>query len=104
MLSKPEALGISGISLRGVWLLRGRQPVDRRHDVGAGCAMEQANRSFEVKGKRRVANPTRANSEAPGRGGVACSRAEAPVMGVARRSHGVLEMNAITLRKEGRSR
>lgn len=104
MLSKPEALGISGISLRGVWLLRGRQPVYRRHDFGPGFAMEHENLSFDVKGKRRVANTTSANTDAIGRGGVACSSDEAPVTGVERRSHGVLEMKAINLRKEGRSR
>jgi hypothetical protein len=104
MLSKPEAPGISGISLRGVWLLRARQPVYRRHDFGSGFVMEHENLSFDVKGKRQVANTTSANTDAIGRGGVACSSEEALVMGVERRSHGVLEMESINLRKEGRNR
>jgi hypothetical protein len=38
VLSKPETPIFSGISLPGVWLLRGRQPVYRRHDLSSGFA------------------------------------------------------------------
>jgi hypothetical protein len=66
--------------------------------------MELENLSVDVKGKRQVANTTSANTDATDRDGVACSSDEAPVMGAERRSHGVLEMKSINLRKEGRSR
>ena len=85
MLSKPEAPGISGIGLRGVWLLRGRQPVYRRHDFGSGFVMEHENLSFDVKGKRQVANTTSANTDAIGRGGVACSSDLARLLALLRR-------------------
>jgi hypothetical protein len=97
-LSKPEAPIISGISSRGVWLLREWQPVYRRHDLGSGFATEHGNLSVDVKGKRRVANTTSANTDAIGRGGVARSSDEAPVTGVERRGHGVEEMESINLR------
>lgn len=57
-----------------------------------------------LKGKRRVANTTSANTDAVGRGGVARSSVEAPAMGVERRGHGVLAMKSINLRDEGRNR
>jgi len=98
MLSKPGMPIFPGISPRGVWRLCGRQPVYRRHDLGSGFAMEPGNLSVDVKGKRRVGNTTSANTEAIDRGGVARSSDEAPVMGVERRGHGVLEMKSINLR------
>jgi hypothetical protein len=64
--------------------------------------MEHENLLIDVKGKRRVANTTSANTDAIGRDGVASD--EAPVMGVERRSHGVLEMKSVNVRKERRNR
>ena len=66
--------------------------------------MEHENLPIDVKGKRRVANTTSANTDAIGRDGVARSSDEAPVMGVERRSHGVLAMKSINVRKERRNR
>ena len=54
--------------------------------------MEHENLLIDVKEKRRVAKTTSANTDAICRDGVACSSDEAPLMGVERRSHGVLEM------------
>jgi hypothetical protein len=104
MLSKPGQPLFPGTSSRGVWLLRERQPVYRRHDFSSGFATEHGNLPIDVKGKRRVANATSANTDATGRGGVARSSVETPVMGVERRGHGVSEMESINLRIEGRSR
>jgi len=101
---KTEEAPVFGISPRGVWLLRGRQPVYRRHDLDSGFAMEHENLTVDVKGKRRVANTTSANTDAIGRDGVTRSSDEAPVMGVERRSYSVLEMKSVNLRQEGRSR
>jgi hypothetical protein len=66
--------------------------------------MEHENLLIDVKGKRRVANTTSANTDAIRRDGVACSSDEAPVMGVERRSHGVLEVKSVNVRKERRNR
>jgi hypothetical protein len=66
--------------------------------------MEHENLTVDVKGKRRVANTTSANTDAIGRDGVACSSNEAPVMGVEQRSHAVLEMKSINVREERRNR
>ena len=66
--------------------------------------MEHENLLIDVKGKRRVANTTSANTDASSRDGVVRSSDEAPVMGVERRSHGVLEVKSINVRIERRNR
>ena len=66
--------------------------------------MEHENLPIDVKEKRRVADTTSANTDAIGRDGVTRSSDEAPVMGVERRSHSVLEMKSINVRRERRSR
>lgn len=65
--------------------------------------MEQGNLPVDVKGKRRVAHTTSANTEATVRGRVARSSIEASVMDVERRGHGVLAMESSNLRIEGRN-
>jgi hypothetical protein len=66
--------------------------------------MEHENLPIDVKGKRQVADAMSANTDAIGRDGVTCRNDEAPVMGVERRSHGVLEMKVGQCSKERRSR
>lgn len=66
--------------------------------------MEHENLLIDVKGKRRVAKTTSANTDAISRDGVVRSSDEAPVMGVERRSHSVFEMKLINVRIERRNR
>jgi hypothetical protein len=88
----------------GCLSIRGWQPVYRRRDFGSGFVVEHENLPIDVKGKRRVAHTTSANTDAIGRDGVTRSSVEAPVMGVERRGHGVLEMKSINVREERRNR
>lgn len=66
--------------------------------------MEHGNLLIDVKGKRRVANTTSANTDTISRAGVARSSDETFVMDVERRGHGVLEMKSINAPKERRNR
>ena len=53
---------------------------------GTGMDWERGNRLGDVKGNLQAAQYRKGDStDAPGRGGTACSSDEAPVMGVERR-------------------
>ena len=81
--------GVSGArtSMDDTCLRTMRQPVYRWHDLVAGFSTEQGNLAWDAKGNPQVAQTTRENTEAHGRGGVTRSSGEASVMDAERRGH-----------------
>jgi len=56
-LSKPQGLGICGISLDDTCLRSRWQSVYRRHELDTGVDMEHGNLFIDAKGKDKWLNP-----------------------------------------------
>src|SRR6202022_109260 len=85
-MSKPGADPSSGISLGDALRLPKRHPACRRREAQSGSCMERENLAGDVKGKGASGSNREAEStDAPERGGLPCSSAEAGVMLVERR-------------------
>ena len=78
--------GSSGISLGDALRLPKRHPAWRRREAQSGSCMERENLAGDAKGKGASGSNREAEStDAPERGGLPCSSAEADVMLVERR-------------------
>src|ERR1700732_874943 len=89
-MSKPGADPSSGISLGDALRLPKRHPPCRRHEAQPGSCTERENLAGDVKGKGASGSNREAEStDAPERGGLPCSSAEAGVMLVERRGKGL---------------
>src|SRR5207342_3332119 len=85
-MSKPGADPSSGISLGDALRLPKRHPACRRREAQSGSCMERENLAGDVKGKGASGSNREAEStDAPERGGLPRSSAEAGVMLVERR-------------------
>src|ERR1700676_2028678 len=85
-MSKPGGDPSSGISSVDVLILTERHPACRRREAQSGSCMERENLAGDVKGKGASGSNREAEStDAPERGGLPCSSAEAGVMLVERR-------------------
>jgi hypothetical protein len=85
-MSKPGADPSSGISLGDALRLPKRHPACRRREAQSGSGTERENLAGDVKGKGASGSNREAEStDAPERGGLPCSSAEAGVMLVERR-------------------
>ena len=85
-MSKPGADPASGISLGDVLRLPKRHPACRRREAQSGSCTERENLAGDAKGKGASGSNREAEStDAPERGGLPCSSAEAGVMLVERR-------------------
>src|SRR5271167_1582472 len=85
-MSKPRADPSLGISSGDVLILPERHPACRRREARLGSCMERENLAGDVKGKGTSGSNREAEStDAPERGGLPRSSAEAGVMLVERR-------------------
>src|SRR6266852_1553116 len=85
-MSKPGGDPSSGISSEDVLIPTERQPACRQREARPGSCMERENLAGDVKGKGTSGSNREAEStDAPERGGLPCSSAEAGVMLVERR-------------------
>ena len=85
-MSKPGADPSSGISSGDALRLPKRHPACRRREAQSGSCMERENLAGDVKEKGASGSNREAKStDAPERGGLPCSSAEAGVMLVERR-------------------
>src|SRR6266480_6578649 len=85
-MPKPGVDPSSGISLGNALRLPKRHPACRRREAQSGSCMERENLAGDVKGKGASGSNREAEStDAPERGGLPCSSAEAGVMLVERR-------------------
>src|SRR5207342_3295858 len=85
-MSKPGADPSSGISSVDVLRPTERHPACRRREAQSGSCMERENLAGDAKGKGASGSNREAEStDAPERGGLPCSSAEAGVMLVERR-------------------
>src|SRR6266436_8610524 len=85
-MSKPGADPSPGISLGDALSLPKRHPAWRRREAQSGSGTERENLAGDVKGKGASGSNREAEStDAPERGGLPCSSAEAGVMLVERR-------------------
>lgn len=57
VLSKPEKLGVPGMSLAVTCLLARRQPVHRWHELDTGVDTEHGNLLTDAKGKDKWLTP-----------------------------------------------
>src|SRR5580693_3527719 len=89
-MSKPGGCHSSGISLGDALRLPKRHPACRRREAQSGSCMERENLAGDVKGKGASGSNREAEStDAPERGGLPCSSAEAGVMLVERRGQDI---------------
>src|SRR3974390_1248674 len=80
-MPKPGGCHSSGISLGDVLRLPKRHPAWRRREAQSGSCTERENLAGDVKGKGTSGSNREAEStDAPERGGLPCSSAEAGVM------------------------
>src|SRR3989441_12952544 len=85
-MSKPGGDRSAGISSVDVLILTERHPACRQREARQGSCMERENLAGDVKGKGASGSNREAEStDAPERGGLPCSSAEAGVMLVERR-------------------
>src|SRR6202043_646691 len=85
-MSKPRADPSSGTSLGDALILPKRHPACRRREAQSGFCTERENLAGDAKGKSTSGSNREAETtDAPERGGLPCSSAEAGVMLVERR-------------------
>src|SRR6266853_6886078 len=89
-MSKPGADPSSGTSLGDAPRLPKRHPACRRREAQSGSGTERENLAGDVKGKGASGSNREAEStDAPERGGLPCSSAEAGVRLVGRRGQAI---------------
>ena len=89
-MSKPGVDPTSGISSGDVLIPTERHPACRRHEARLGSSMERENLAGDGKGKGASGSNREAEStDAPERGGLPRSSAEAAVMVVERRGQAI---------------
>jgi hypothetical protein len=101
-MSKPGVDPTSGISSGDVLIPTERHPACRRREARPGSGVERENLAGDAKGKGASGSHREAKStEAPERGGLPRSSAEAAVMAVERREQAIaVELGQLVRREE----